>query len=462
MSTMSRSTTMEFIGQMKRRYITLDKNGKTEMLNDVCEHFGLERKYTGKLLTGNRWYKDPKGRGKKYSDQALKLLRRVWYASGCMCTKYLKACIGRLLRDLAEAEHVDAGTAKEVEQMSASTMDRALRGLPRRGPGSTRRNRRSGANAVAPLFTCISGELVPACDLPPGHLQIDTVALCGGNMGGNFFWILTVTDRKSQWFEMLPVWNKGAEAVLGALRKILRRLPFKPLSIHCDNGSEFINAHLARFCAAHPEIRFERSRPYRKNDNAHIEQKNGSVVRELFGEGRIDDPELGPELEKLCMEASDLFNNCKPCVMLVSRHKKDTGKGFSKKYDEPATPAERLLREGCVTEKTKRSITARGDRINVVMFRRFILRRLSRIRRKQRKHENTDNNISMELKPQEETAHTQKKIIRYLPRRKDLALRATPPGTSYASGKVSGRKKKQAGKAPRREKFGVLVNDESS
>ena len=428
---------MEFIGKMRRRYVSLSKKEKTKMLDEICANFNLERKYVGKLLTGNRKYKEPKGRGRHYSDEALRLLRRVWYETGCMCTKYLKAGIGRFLRDLAEAEHVNAREMEEVAKMSASTMDRELRHLPRRGPGSSRKNRRSGANATASLFTCVSGELVPAHDLPPGHLQIDTVALCGGSMAGNFFWILTVTDKKTQWFEMLPVWNKGAEAVLGALKKILARLPFRPLGIHCDNGSEFINAHLARFCAGHPDIYFERSRPYRKNDNAHIEQKNGSVVRGLFGEGRIDDPELGGELEKLCAEASALFNYCTPCTMLVSRLKKDSAKGFLKKYDAPSTPAERVSREESVAERTRRTIAEKGDRVNSIMFRRFILRRLSRVRRAQKKFENGESHISIKHEQEEKIARRKNENHRHLPRSKDLALRATPSGTSCASGKVS-------------------------
>ena len=457
---MSRKATMEYIGQKRRLYLTKDRAGKSRILDEVCETCGFDRKYAGKLLTGNRIYKEPKGRGKHYSKRGSALLKRVWRASGCMCTKYLKSCIGDYLRDLSEVEHVDPAAAEEVAGMSASTMDRALRGVPRTGPGSTRRNRRSGPNPCASAFTCVTGEAEPACTLPPGHLQIDTVALCGGDMHDSFFWILTVTDKKTQWTEMLPVWNRGAEAVLGALEDILKRLPFKVLSIHCDNGSEFINAHLARYCREHPQIRFERSRPYRKNDNAHVEQKNGSVVRGLFGEGRIDDRSLGPALDKTCREMSAVFNLRTPCMMLTGRRKNLSGKGFSKRYDAPSAPAGRVLREDRIPERIHKSISRKMTEINAVQLRRKSLDRLSRIWARQKKFE--ENRKSGQSIPSGNTAvrNGTGERISSLPRRNDLALRATPPGPSYASGKGRKVRKTGAGVISRKRKHGVLANDE--
>ena len=132
---MSRRTTMEFVGAQRRAYAQLkSKAKKTALINSMCQAFGFDRKYANKLLTGNRRYKDPKGRGRTYSDKAVELLRRVWYATGCMCTKYLKAIIVQALANLAELEHVDPSVSAEVAAMSASTMDRAVKGLERKGP----------------------------------------------------------------------------------------------------------------------------------------------------------------------------------------------------------------------------------------------------------------------------------------------------------------------------------------
>ena len=367
---------MEFVGTQRRAYAQLkSKSKKTAFIDSMCQAFGFERKYATKLLTGNRKYKDPRGRGKTYSDRATDLLKRVWYATGCMCTKYLKAIIVQALANLAELEHVDDALSREVASMSASTMDRALRGLERRGPGSVRKNRRSGKNDPATYFACCSGEKTIAAETEPGHLQVDTVALCGGDMHGSFFWIITLTDRKTQWTEIYPVWNKGAEEVLNAMETIVKRFPFKILSLHYDNGKEFMNGHLVTFVKMHPEISFQRSRPYRKNDNAHVEQKNGSIVRGLFGEVRVDAFELRSQLASACAEWSDYFNYCRPCIMITQRAKKDKSKGFGKRYDKPRLPAQRVLDEHVASAARQTHIKARIEKTNGIELYRFVLRR---------------------------------------------------------------------------------------
>ena len=376
---------MEFVGTQRRAYAQLkSKSKKTAFIDSMCQAFGFERKYATKLLTGNRKYKDPRGRGKTYSDRATGLLKRVWYATGCMCTKYLKAIIAQALANLAELEHVDDALSGEVASMSASTMDRALRGLERRGPGSVRKNRRSGRNDPATYFACCSGEKTIAAETEPGHLQVDTVALCGGDMHGSFFWIITLTDRKTQWTEIHPVWNKGAEEVLHAMETLVKRFPFKILSLHYDNGKEFMNGHLVTFVKMHPEISFQRSRPYRKNDNAHVEQKNGSIVRGLFGEVRVDAFELRSQLASACAEWSDYFNYCRPCIMITQRAKKDKSKGFGKRYDKPRLPAQRVLDEHVASDAREAHIKARIEKTNGIELYRFVLRRWSRILRRQR------------------------------------------------------------------------------
>ena len=304
-----------------------------------------------------------------------------------MCTKYLKAIIVQALANLAELEHVDSSVSAEVAAMSASTMDRAVRGLERKGPGSVRKNRRSGKNDPATYFTCCSGEKTIAAETEPGHLQVDTVALCGGDMHGSFFWIITLTDRKTQWTEIYPVWNRGAAEVLNAMETLIKRFPFKILSLHYDNGREFMNSHLVAFVKSHPGISFQRSRSHHKNDNAHVEQKNGSIVRGLFGEVRIDKLELRDQMASACTEWSEYFNFCRPCVMITQRAKKDKAKGFGKKYDMPRLPAQRVLDEHVASEARSASITAKISSTNGIGLYRFILRRWSRILRKQREGE---------------------------------------------------------------------------
>lgn len=381
---MSKSTERELVAKLRKSYKRLTSRAeKTILIDHLCNDYGFERKYAIKLLSGNRRYKDAKGRGRLYPESARQLLIRVWRASGCMCTKYLKASINQLLQNLSEIEHVNEKEAQFVAGMSASTMDRMLKKIPRTGPGLIRKNRRSGINSAQSHFECCSGEKVLAAETSPGHIQVDTVALCGGDLSGNFFWILTLTDRKTQWTEIFPVWNRSAYEVLNAMETLIKRFPFKILSLHYDNGAEFMNAHLVRFVQQHPEIQFQRSRAYHKNDNAHVEQKNGSVVRGLFGEVRIDDISQREQLEKLCTEWSAYFNYCRPCIMLIGRIKKEGAKGYSKKYDTPRRPAERILTECPLSEAKADLISKRVRETNIIEFYRFILRRWSRILRKQ-------------------------------------------------------------------------------
>ena len=145
-----------------------------------------------------------------------------------------------------------------------------------------------------------------------------------------------------------------------------------------------MNGHLVTFVKMHPEISFQRSRPYRKNDNAHVEQKNGSIVRGLFGEVRIDVFELRSQLASACAEWSDYFNYCRPCIMITQRAKKDKAKGFGKRYDKPRLPAQRVLDEQVASDTREAHIRARIEKTNGIELYRFVLRRWSRILRRQR------------------------------------------------------------------------------
>src|SRR5574344_837359 len=310
--------------------------------------------------------------------------------------------------------------------MSASTMDRALKGVKREKPGSTRKNRRSGMNkALLNAIERRDGEEIMACNVPPGDTQGDTVAMGGGDMAGNFWWILTGTDRKTQWTEILPTWNHGMYTTLDALKAIVWRFPFAVLSLHHDNGKEFVNEAITEHFGVIRKIPLSRSRFYRKNDNAHVEQKNGSVVRGLFGEGRIDDMDLKDDLVRLCQEYSDYRNFCVPCTMLVSKRKKSRGKGFSKQYDEPKTPFQRVLDDPEVDEETKNRLRKRKSEINGIELFHRLTKRLRRIRARQDAFRAKSNN------PEKECLDAI---------RRDSALRAAPSGTSdspcFSSGEI--------------------------
>lgn len=384
MNAMSRTATHEYILRQQEDYIgELDKRKKSRILDDVCRITGLERKYASKLLRGKRVCKIRPGRGKTYSPAAEKLLFQLWVGTGCPCTKYLVSLRERGLKDLAQLQNVPGDLAAQVLSMSASTMDRILRGKERPAKVWGRRNRRSGANnEVKNSIPCESGERTPACEVPPGDIQVDSVALCGGSLEGDFFWVATATDRRTQWFESRPSFNLCSSNYLPAFSGNLEAFPFSVTGIHSDNGAEFMNAVIHAYeTGAWPKASIRRSWPGRKNHNAHIEQKNGSVVRAFVGDIRVDRQEAQRALT-LLLEAINLYNNYfRPCVMLIGKKKRSNGKGCCCRYDQPRSPAQRALESGLLTPEQTRKIQKVLAETNVVHLTELIQKRRAHLLR---------------------------------------------------------------------------------
>ena len=403
---MSRKSKSEYIAEKRRAYDKAGKTKRSRILDEVCETLGYTRKYVIKLLTGNIRYRERKGRGRTYSTSAIENVRRIWETVGCPCTTYFVAELPRIVREYEEC--VALIKPKEdraaILSMSASTLDRAFINRP-----------------ILDAIECKSGEEVMACHVRPGDTQIDTVAHCGGDMRGSFFWTLTQTDRNTQWTEITTTWNRGMHNTVEALKRLERRFPFPVTAEHEDNGPEFINYAMAEMQGMRKEISVSRSRFYRKNDNAHVEQKNGSVVRELFGELRLDCLDLEPDLMRLEAEWSDYCNFFRPTKMIVSKTKKPDGKGYVRKYQAggPKTPYQRVLESGVLNEEEAKVLTERYRRLNGIQLYQQVVRRLRRILRRQETW-------------REQQRETQRLFLDA--RLADSALRAAPSGTSASPG----------------------------
>lgn len=417
---MSRMATNEYIGAKRRAYTLADRAKRTRILDEVCETTGYERKYANRLLTGSRKFRERKGRGRTYGDDVAEVLKQVWREAGCPCLPYFKAEVGRWAEEYAtQVAHIRPEIRDKLLAMSDRTMSRLLSGEVRVKPGWAKGNKRSGRgvrNEVKANTPCASGESVAAFRVPPGDVQVDTFALGGGDPSDNFFWILDGTDRKTQWTVLSPTWNRGQHATLEALVHIEGKFPFDILAIHSDNGGEVLNHHVAAYLGSRAKMPFLwRSRPRRSNDNAHVEEKNRSSGRQLFGEVRLDCPSLHGELVKLCDDWSDFRNFFCPCRMLVSKEKRPDGKGYKCKYDKPKTPYQRVLDEHVLTPEQESSLRAYRASLSGMDLYRRVLKRLRKIRRIQAayakaKHEGND------LSP--------------FAARPALALRATPSGSA--------------------------------
>ena len=344
---------------------------------------GFSKDYAAKLLRGNRVRTGQKTRrGLTYSEEVRNMLIELWERAGCPNTKALRARIDRFVEELGEVRHLRPEIADRLRRMSASTMDRILRGRPRKKPGFTvKRKAPRAPSAAQALATEISGEAIPAYLCKPGEVQVDTVALCGGDMSGNFHWILTVTDCVTLWTEIRCVWNKGAEGVFAALEDALASFPYKVRILHFDNGNEFMNAHLLAFVRRHPEYTYQRSRPRQKNDNAHVEQRNYSLVRANFGYGRYDNRAQTEALNHQCVKISCHHNYCLPTMTLCSKAPHPSGKGCARRYSPPITPAQRLLEHPGLRLRYRAALKRRLSTFNALILTEQITRALVRLRR---------------------------------------------------------------------------------
>jgi len=307
---MGKNERQAYLKAIRTRYRRARKKVKVTLLDEFCAVCGYHRKYAIRLLNqrGKPRKKRRAGRKPVYaSAELLTALKRIWFASDQMCSKKLKATIPLWLPFYETVyKALTPATQDQLLSISAATIDRVLKpvrvaygrkGLSGTKPGSLLKNQ----ILIRTHFWDVS---------QPGFMEADTVAHCGNSLAGDFVWSLTMTDILTTWTENRATWNKGAHGVLVQIQDIELRLPFALQGFDCDNGSEFLNYPLVRYFTDHPSVTsFTRSRPYRKNDNAHVEQKNWSHVRQLFGYDRFEDPNLVDLMNDLYVNEWSLYQN---------------------------------------------------------------------------------------------------------------------------------------------------------
>ena len=323
-----------------KRYHEAELKGKSNVLDEFCQLTQYHRKYAITLL--NRPLEPPEGskrkRGVTYSKTAIDVLAQIWKAARYPWSVRLKAILPLWLP--WAQRHIPELTPEIERQLltiSPRQIDRRLRAkknkIKRRIYGATKPG--SLLRHQIPVKT----EHWNVQE--PGYLQIDLVSHSGDCASGEFIYSLDVTDIFTGWTETMAVMGKGETGVVHALDTLRNAFPFPVKAIHSDNGSEFINAHLKRYCDA-STIEFTRSRPYRKNDNAHIEQKNWTHVRKLLGWERHDTYDELNALNNLYRNDLRLLMNLyHPSVKLVE--KKRIGSRTKRIYDSPKPPLDRLV-----------------------------------------------------------------------------------------------------------------------
>jgi hypothetical protein len=358
----SRAARVELVNALRRRYRLAARNReKQKILDEFISVSGYHPKSAIRALNARAVVpKGPETRGRPtlYDEAARQVLIVMWEASDRLCGKRLRPLLRILLPSLERHGHlkVDPAIRTKVLAMSAATIDRLLR-VPR---GATRDKRRRRVTPEIrrriPVRTFADWN-----EPPPGSMEMDLVAHCGEVNRGSYVNSLVLTDIASGWTECAPLVVRESGLLVETLERIRTGLPFPLRALDVDNGSEFINETMIQYCLRNG-IELTRSRPYRKNDQAWIEQKNGAIVRRHLGYRRFEGIAAAQLLARL-YGASRLFENFfQPSFKLAEKHRQ--GAQVSKRYHPPETPCERLLQAETVPEPIKSKLRGAADALD--------------------------------------------------------------------------------------------------
>ena len=358
---MGRKSKQEYLLAIWGRYQRVGRRFKSKILDEFCEVCGYSRKYAIGLLSrkpGQR-RKRP-GPRRRYDTEVLEPLKFIWRKAEQMCSKRLKAALPLWLPFYEQQQgSVSEAVRTKLLRISPATIDRLLKKTRARYPAKGLCGTRCGQHLKHQIPIRTDNRDIDR----PGFLEADSVAHCGTSMAGSFIWSLTFTDIFSQWTENRAVWNKGATDVLAQVKDFEQGLVFELQGFDVDNGSEFLSFHLWRYLLNRPRpVPMTRSRPYRKNDQAHVEQKNWTHVRQLLGYQRLEQPELIPLINDL-YHTWGLFHNFF-CPTLKLRRKVRQGSKTLRQYCAPQTPFQRLLDSAHLTAQQKDRLRAQHLNLN--------------------------------------------------------------------------------------------------
>lgn len=373
---MSHRSKQELVAAIQPRYLKAGKKDKSHILDEFVAATGYHRKHALRLLkrgTAPKGYKKT-GRRKIYEGEVVSALEQIWEIYGRICSKRLKPFLAEGVEILERLGEINLSTDTKalLLGMSRATMDRCLRRArfdKPRGLSTTKPGTLLKANIAVRTWNDWD-------DARPGFVEVDLVAHCGDTTEGVYLNTLTVTDVATGWTECLALPNKTQAAVSQAILDLRKRLPFPLLGIDSDNGGEFINDTLYRYCQ-NEQITFTRSRPYKKNDQAHVEQKNWSVVRHLVGYDRWETENERKQLAAVYDDLRLYVNFFQPVLKLIGKVQVD-GKTI-KQYDQAATPYRRVLASDQVSLLVKARLTNLYFQLNPVKLRAQIDQKVARL-----------------------------------------------------------------------------------
>jgi hypothetical protein len=376
--TMSRTTRKEVLSKLRRQYRNAGRKYKRELLNQAQAVLGYHRKAAIRALRAAEVepvLRIHTGRPPSYEpERLLPWLRPIWQATDYACGRRLQAMLPEWIPAYEQHERRLPGEARDkLLAASPRTLDRLLQPLRARGAGRSLTRPGTLLRHQIPIRGSVWEEG------RAGWLEVDTVALCGGSTAGEYVWMVDGVDYATTWVEVRAMWGRGQAATLEALRDLEASLPFALLGLDSDNGGEFLNYHVLHWLQKRPRPVFmTRSRPYKKDDNAHIEQKNWTHVRQNFGYARYDNPDVVPLINALVKGPYGQLLNFFHASLKLERKVRSEGR-IQRVYGPAQTPLSRVLASPEVSPQTKQRLQQEKARQNPFALQRVVHQSLKQI-----------------------------------------------------------------------------------
>ncbi len=358
----------KYVKLMAPRYQMAKRKERGQLLSEMEQVSKLHRKHLIRLLNGQSLERKKRStsRSRTYGLEVERVVLRVWESLDYICAERLTPSLGRMARHLARfgVLVLTAEIESQLATISPATVQRMLRKnrarkarLPRKGP-----HRANQVTKGVPMGR------IPWDTKEPGHFETDLVHHGGESTVGEYGYSLQLIDVATGWSERVMLLGRGQQAMEKAFKQVLERLPFAIKELHPDNGTEFFNAHLVRFWKEKVTgVHLSRSRPYQKNDNRYVEQKNDTLVRQYFGELRLDTVEQIAAGNAL-YERMWLYYNLFQPVMHLSEKIVD-GDKVRRKWDQAQTPYQRLVATGILSQEQQQRLQALYERTNPLLLR---------------------------------------------------------------------------------------------
>jgi hypothetical protein len=373
---MTVSERRKYLKRLKPLYDKANRGEQSRLLTEMEQVTGLHRKSLLRLLHAPSLErkKREKGRGRTYGQATQQVILVVWESLDYICAERLTPVLLSTAQHLARFEmlRLSAEVEAQLSEISEATVSRIVRKyhsrkqrLPQKGP-----ERANQVRKPVPM------KRIPWETSEPGHFEVDLVQHSGESSEGMYAFTLQMVDGATGWSERVAILGKGQQAMEAGFRTILKRLPFAVKELHPDNGSEFFNNHLVRFWGeVITGLKLSRSRPYQKNDNRFVEQKNDTLVRQYFGTLRLETPEQVAAMNVLYDKMWLYYNFFQPVLHLQEKIWKPDK--LLRHWDQAQTPYQRLLATDALENEQKARFQTLYEQTNPMTLRKEIYRRLS-------------------------------------------------------------------------------------